>query len=232
MIDTRVSLRVLPSRRLGPLLGSSSSTGGHRAFDRPSRAAPFRAERSSRRFAPVAGGFRPGHNVATDGETFAITSATAKRCIAHALADEAVRRGFWDHQLRRVPGAPSARFESSCQARPQGEGTSWSCAHGVGAGAATAAATPAARTAGTRPGAGPLRDALDFLRDHAAARSSNPPAATSSRTPGRRATRTSRWSSTAAAPAAEFLRQHAPRELASATASGRSPSSSSSATRS
>jgi alpha-amylase/alpha-mannosidase (GH57 family) len=139
-------------------------------YDGPtSRAMAFEnLMRSSRdlidRFAQV-GGDRDMVNVATDGETYGHHFKFGDICLAHALEIEAPARGFqitnYGEYLEQYPPT----FEVKINTGPNGEGTSWSCAHGV---------DRWIRDCGCHTGGGPgwsqlwrtpLRQALDFLRD-------------------------------------------------------------------
>jgi alpha-amylase/alpha-mannosidase (GH57 family) len=108
-------------------------------------------------------------NVATDGETYGHHHKFGELCLAYAIAQDAPARGFslenYGRHLERFP--PQLEVEISNGLN--GEGSSWSCVHGVGRWQ---------RDCGCHTGGGagwnqawrrPLRKALDYLRDHAAA---------------------------------------------------------------
>jgi alpha-amylase/alpha-mannosidase (GH57 family) len=107
-------------------------------------------------------------NVATDGETYGHHYRYGDRCIAHALADEAAARGFWITNYGEYLEQHPPSFEVELQRGPQGEGTSWSCAHGVGRWRRDCGCHTGGQDGWNQAWRGPLRDALDFLRDHAA----------------------------------------------------------------
>ena len=71
-------------------------------------------------------------NVATDGETYGHHFRYGERCIAHALTEEAARRGFWITNYGEFLEHHPPTQEVELQKGPRGEGTSWSCAHGIG----------------------------------------------------------------------------------------------------
>ncbi len=107
-------------------------------------------------------------HVATDGESYGHHARWGDRTLAYALAVEAPGRGFvvtnYAAYLAAHPPVAEARLKSG----PDGEGTAWSCAHGVGRWTRDCGCS-----AGT-PGFGqqwrsPLRRALDLVRDRAAA---------------------------------------------------------------
>jgi len=112
---------------------------------------------------------RPGQivNIATDGETYGHHFPFGERCIAHALTDEARRRGFWvtnyGEYLEHHPVTHAVELLKG----PNGEGTSWSCIHGVGRWTRDCGCHTGGQPAWTQAWRGPLREALDFLRDHA-----------------------------------------------------------------
>ena len=72
-------------------------------------------------------------NVATDGETYGHHFKFGDLCLAHALR---LKRSalVLDHELWRVSRSSSAGVEVEIDNGPEGEGTSWSCVHGVGVG--------------------------------------------------------------------------------------------------
>jgi alpha-amylase/alpha-mannosidase (GH57 family) len=139
-------------------------------YDGPtSRAIAFESLlRSSRdlvdRFTHVAHG-RELVNIATDGESYGHHFKFGDLCLAHALTIEAPHNGFQATNYGEFLDRHPASFEIEINNGPQGEGTSWSCAHGVGRWI---------RDCGCHTGGGPgwnqlwrspLRAALDLLRD-------------------------------------------------------------------
>ncbi|HEY2747231.1 MAG TPA: DUF3536 domain-containing protein [Polyangia bacterium] len=107
-------------------------------------------------------------HVATDGESYGHHTRWGERTLAYALAVEAPRRGFtvtnYAAYLAAHPPVAEARLKSG----PDGEGTAWSCAHGVGRWArdcGCSVGTPGFSQAWRAP----LRRALDLVRDRAAA---------------------------------------------------------------
>jgi alpha-amylase/alpha-mannosidase (GH57 family) len=106
--------------------------------------------------------------VATDGETYGHHFRFGERCLAHALAVEAVERGLrvtnYGEFLEHHP--PAAEVEIS--PGPGGEGTSWSCAHGLGRWLRDCGCRSGGPPGWNQAWRAPLRRALDFLRDEAA----------------------------------------------------------------
>ena len=117
------------------------------------------------RFAAGNSGFGGLVNIATDGETYGHHSKFGDICLAHALEIEAPARGFQITNYGEYLAAHPPQIEVEINNGPEGEGTSWSCPHGVGRWI---------RDCGCHTGGGPgwnqrwrapLRQALDFLRD-------------------------------------------------------------------
>jgi alpha-amylase/alpha-mannosidase (GH57 family) len=107
-------------------------------------------------------------NVATDGETYGHHFKFGDLCLAHALEVEARGAGLWitnyGEYLERYPPEMEVRISNG----PAGEGTSWSCAHGVGRWIRDCGCHTGGEAGWTQSWRGPLRAALTFLRDAAA----------------------------------------------------------------
>jgi alpha-amylase/alpha-mannosidase (GH57 family) len=120
------------------------------------------------RFASAAKGEGRVVNVATDGETYGHHYWLGDRGLAHALEVVAPPRGFYvtnyGEFLEQYPPA----HEVEIKAGPDGEGTSWSCAHGVGRWSKDCGCQGGAEEGWNQAWRGPFRAALDFLRDAAA----------------------------------------------------------------
>src|SRR6266404_1628283 len=103
-------------------------------------------------------------NVATDGETYGHHFKFGDICLAHALEVEAPR-----HDLRvtnygaYLDQSPPA-FEVEINSGPNGEGTSWSCLHGVGRWIRDCGCHTGGEPEWNQRWRTPLREALDFLR--------------------------------------------------------------------
>ena len=122
------------------------------------------------RFEAAAGGGKDGLvNVATDGESYGHHHRYGERCLAYALEVEAVRRGFrvtnYGEYLEQHP--PEAEVE--LKPGVNGEGTAWSCAHGLGRWTRDCSCHAGAPVGWNQTWRTPLRRALDYLRDEAAA---------------------------------------------------------------
>jgi alpha-amylase/alpha-mannosidase (GH57 family) len=104
-------------------------------------------------------------NVATDGETYGHHFKFGDLCLAHALAHEAPARGFtmtnYGEYLDRNP--PELEIEVSNGS--EGEGSSWSCPHGVGRWIRDCGCRTGGEDNWNQEWREPLRRALDFLRD-------------------------------------------------------------------
>jgi alpha-amylase/alpha-mannosidase (GH57 family) len=107
---------------------------------------------------------RPMLNVATDGETYGHHFKFGDLCLAHALTQEAPARGFkvtnYGAYLDQYP--PETEIEIT---NGKGEGTSWSCPHGMGRWVRDCGCRTGGERHWNQAWRKPLRDALDFLRD-------------------------------------------------------------------
>jgi len=109
-------------------------------------------------------------NVATDGETYGHHFKFGDLCLAHAMEFEAKRAGFritnYGEYLDRHPPELEVEIDSG----PEGEGTSWSCVHGVGRWTRDCSCQTAGEPGWNQQWRQPLRVALNFLREDAAAK--------------------------------------------------------------
>jgi alpha-amylase/alpha-mannosidase (GH57 family) len=107
-------------------------------------------------------------NVATDGETYGHHFKFGDLGLAHALGVEAKKAGFWitnyGEYLDRHPPELTVEIENGAE----GEGSSWSCAHGVGRWSRDCGCHTGGEAGWNQAWRGPLRLALNFLRDDAA----------------------------------------------------------------
>ena len=107
-------------------------------------------------------------HAATDGESYGHHTHFADRSLAYALEKEAVERGFWvtnyGEYLERYP----ATLEVEVKLGPDGEGTAWSCSHGVGRWCRDCGCETGGQEGWNQAWRAPLRGALDHLRDFAA----------------------------------------------------------------
>jgi alpha-amylase/alpha-mannosidase (GH57 family) len=107
-------------------------------------------------------------NVATDGETYGHHFKFGDLCLAHTAEIEAPRAGFqitnYGEYLERHP----PEFEVEIKKGADGEGTAWSCTHGVSRWIRDCGCHTGADAGWNQKWRGPLRKALNFLRDEAA----------------------------------------------------------------
>jgi alpha-amylase/alpha-mannosidase (GH57 family) len=108
-------------------------------------------------------------NIATDGETYGHHFKFGDICIAHALEVEGPARGFritnYGAYLDQHPPVIDVEINNG----PQGEGTAWSCLHGVGRWIRDCGCHTGGAPGWNQSWRAPLRQALDFLRDENAA---------------------------------------------------------------
>ncbi len=120
------------------------------------------------RFVQRGGGAHSLLNIATDGESYGHHHKFGDLCLAHALEIDAPARGFavtnYGEYLDQHP--PAAEVEISNG--PDGEGTSWSCSHGVSRWIRDCSCHTGGEAGWHQTWRQPLRNALDFLRDEAA----------------------------------------------------------------
>ncbi|MBK8011213.1 MAG: DUF3536 domain-containing protein [Deltaproteobacteria bacterium] len=118
--------------------------------------------------ASAAGGDGRVSSVATDGESYGHHTHFGDRSLAHALTIEAKRRGFWVTNYAEYLDQHAPTHEVEISLGPDGRGSSWSCAHGVGRWFRDCACHTGGQPGWNQAWRGPLRSALDFLRDVAA----------------------------------------------------------------
>ena len=120
------------------------------------------------RFAQRNGGAAGLINIATDGETYGHHHKFGELCLAYALAVDARARGFsltnYGEYLDQFP----PQLEVEINNGDRGEGSSWSCAHGVSRWIRDCGCHTGGESGWNQSWRGPLRAALDYLRDQAA----------------------------------------------------------------
>ena len=107
-------------------------------------------------------------NVATDGETYGHHFKFGDLGLAHALGVEARQAGFWITNYGEYLDRKSAESVVEIENGPEGEGSSWSCVHGVGRWARDCGCHTGGEAGWNQAWRDPLRVALNFLRDDAA----------------------------------------------------------------
>lgn len=109
-------------------------------------------------------------HTATDGESYGHHFHFGDRTIAYALETEARARGFWVTNYGEFLDHHAPTWEVEIKKGPDGEGTAWSCAHGVGRWRRDCSCHAGALEGWNQKWRAPLRAALEFLRDAAAQR--------------------------------------------------------------
>ncbi len=108
-------------------------------------------------------------HIATDGETYGHHKAFGDRVLAYVSKYEASARGFsmtnYGEYLEKFP----PQYEIRIHPGPKGEGTSWSCVHGVGRWKENCGCQAGAQPGWNQNWRGPLRESFDLVRDKCAA---------------------------------------------------------------
>jgi alpha-amylase/alpha-mannosidase (GH57 family) len=104
-------------------------------------------------------------NVATDGESYGHHFRWGDRCLAYALDTEAARQGFRVTNYGEFLDESEPAFEVELKRGPDGEGTAWSCAHGLGRWTRDCGCNAGAPEGWNQRWRTPLRAAFDLLRD-------------------------------------------------------------------
>ena len=107
-------------------------------------------------------------HLATDGETFGHHKAFGERALAYLLNVEAPKRGYQVVNYAQYLELHPPKFEVRIKEGENGEGTSWSCAHGVGRWKDHCGCRGGGPAEWTQHWRKPLRQALDWLRDELA----------------------------------------------------------------
>ncbi len=110
----------------------------------------------------------PFINIATDGETYGHHFKFGDLCLAHTVEIEAPQAGFWLTNYGQCLDRYPPEFEVEIKKGPDGEGTSWSCVHGVARWSRDCGCHTGGESGWNQKWRGPLRDAMNFLRDEAA----------------------------------------------------------------
>jgi alpha-amylase/alpha-mannosidase (GH57 family) len=104
-------------------------------------------------------------HIATDGETYGHHKKFGDMALAYALKEGFSSGGFeminYGAFLKRFPPV----YEVEIDEGPKGEGTSWSCIHGVGRWKEDCGCSTGGKEGWNQKWRKPLREALDFLRD-------------------------------------------------------------------
>jgi alpha-amylase/alpha-mannosidase (GH57 family) len=107
-------------------------------------------------------------HTATDGESYGHHAKFGDRSLAYALETLAPANGFqltnYGEYLEKNPPT----WEVEIKKGPNGEGTAWSCSHGVGRWIRNCGCHTGGHHGWTQNWRGPLREAFDYLRDKVA----------------------------------------------------------------
>ncbi|HKG77819.1 MAG TPA: DUF3536 domain-containing protein [Pyrinomonadaceae bacterium] len=112
-------------------------------------------------------------NVATDGETYGHHFKFGDLCLAHALEVEAKQADFWITNYGEYLDRHPPEVEVEIDNGPGGEGSSWSCVHGLGRWLRDCGCHTGGEPGWNQSWRKPLREALNFLRDDAAIKFEN-----------------------------------------------------------
>jgi alpha-amylase/alpha-mannosidase (GH57 family) len=104
-------------------------------------------------------------HAATDGESYGHHTKFGDRTLAHALEIEAERQGLQPTNYGLFLEQHPPEWEAQLKPGPNNEGTSWSCAHGVGRWYWDCGCHTGGQAGWNQKWRTPLREALDFLRD-------------------------------------------------------------------
>ena len=104
-------------------------------------------------------------HIATDGETFGHHKAFGERALAFLLEVEAPKRGFQITNYGEFLELHPPQHEVCLEEGEDGEGTSWSCAHGVKRWKDNCGCRTGGPSEWTQRWRKPLRESLDWLRD-------------------------------------------------------------------
>ncbi len=107
-------------------------------------------------------------SVATDGETYGHHHKFGELCLAYALQIDAPAAGFTITNYGEYLDEHPPTVEVELGKGDQGEGTSWSCVHGVSRWIRDCGCQTGGEPNWNQQWRGPLRNALDYLRDFAA----------------------------------------------------------------
>ncbi|MEO1337150.1 MAG: DUF3536 domain-containing protein, partial [Myxococcota bacterium] len=104
-------------------------------------------------------------SVATDGESYGHHFGAGERGLAHAMMYEAPARGIQVTNYAEYLEQRASTHEVLISEGPDGLGSAWSCAHGVGRWFRDCGCHTGGRDGWNQAWRGPLRQALDLLRD-------------------------------------------------------------------
>ncbi|MDD5640653.1 MAG: DUF3536 domain-containing protein, partial [Syntrophales bacterium] len=116
-------------------------------------------------------GFSPSRNlpqllnVATDGENYGHHKKFGELALAHALTQALPQRGFQLSNYAAFLKLAPPQMEVELYLGPTGDGSSWSCAHGVERWRSDCGCSTGGQPAWNQRWRGPLRESFDFLNE-------------------------------------------------------------------
>jgi alpha-amylase/alpha-mannosidase (GH57 family) len=125
------------------------------------------SERLMRMIEPAAHG-KAMINIATDGETYGHHFKFGDLCLAHVLTVAAPHAGFRITNYGEFLDHNPPQHEVALATGPEAEGTSWSCGHGVSRWIRDCGCQTGGEPGWNQQWRGPLRAALNYLRDRTA----------------------------------------------------------------
>ena len=108
-------------------------------------------------------------HVATDGENYGHHKKFGELALAHALTQVLPHRGFQLTNYAAFLELAPPKMEVEIAMGPQGEGSSWSCAHGVGRWKENCGCETGGQPGWNQRWRTPLRESFDFLNEKLAA---------------------------------------------------------------
>ena len=108
-------------------------------------------------------------HVATDGENYGHHKKFGELALAHVLTQVLPQQGFQLTNYAAFLELAPPRLEVELSLGPDGEGSSWSCAHGVGRWKENCGCSTGGQPAWNQRWRKPLRESFDFLNDKLAA---------------------------------------------------------------
>jgi alpha-amylase/alpha-mannosidase (GH57 family) len=173
-LDTTVPYRYLHPDGSGRSLAIFFYDGGLAkdiAFDGALASSHLLLERFERKARVSGAGSGAGGrvvHVATDGESYGHHFKFGDRCLAYGLEVEAAARGLRVTNYGQFLEEHEPQWEVEIKGGVDGEGTAWSCAHGVGRWTRDCSCHASAPEGWNQKWRAPLRDALNYVRDEAA----------------------------------------------------------------
>jgi len=107
-------------------------------------------------------------HVATDGENYGHHHKFGELALAYALSEALPQQGFILTNYAAFLEAAPPKMRVELELGPKGEGSSWSCAHGVGRWKEDCGCSTGGPSSWNQRWRGPLREAFDYLNEHLA----------------------------------------------------------------